>query len=214
MKTIFLVRHGEAENNVKPQLYVGQEARLTKTGLAQAQRIATRAKRLPLDAVIASDFTRAQETALIISEAVNIPVETSALFGERRHPEGLVGLPWNDEETARRENAWIETFFKSGARFEGGENYDDMLARAKAALQFLAEHKAPHILVVTHGFFLRLLVAYVILGESVTPQLFKSFEWGIRTRNTGITVLHFNKDDTHQPWWLSVWNDHAHLADA
>jgi len=126
----------------------------------------------------------------------------------------MLGRVWNDAETQQIESSWVKTFFTRGERVLDGENYDDILERAKQALRYLEKHTASNILVVTHGFYLRILVAYVLFGDALTPEIFQKPQWGLRTKNTGISVLHFNTEDTHQKRWLSVWNDHSHLADA
>lgn len=214
MKTIYLVRHGEAANNVNPANYVGPEGKLTELGRKQAARIAERAQRLPLEAVIASSYVRAQETARLISDAVGIQIETSELFVERKEPTSLFGTVWANPEVQRTHTEWLKTFFTKGARVQDGENFEDMFARTKESFAFLENHTASSILLVTHGFYLRMLVGYTIFGEELTPELFKKLEWGLRTKNTGVTVLHFDPNDQHGKWWVSVWNDHAHLAEA
>ncbi|HEY4526645.1 MAG TPA: hypothetical protein VJK53_02255, partial [Candidatus Paceibacterota bacterium] len=67
------------------------------------------------------------------------------------------------------------------------------------------------ILIVGHGFLTKMMVARVLYKDSLTAELFEPFPWGVRTINTGITILKYDPNDKHRPWWLYVWNDHAHL---
>jgi broad specificity phosphatase PhoE len=134
MKTIYLVRHGQAENNVKgTPYYVAEGAKLTNLGRAQGGFIAERAAALPVQALITSNFVRAQETAQIISERIHIPVEICELFGERRGPTALVGMPWLDPETQRIETEWLRTFYEPDLKVADSENFNDIHQRARNA---------------------------------------------------------------------------------
>jgi probable phosphoglycerate mutase len=213
MKTIYLVRHGEADNNVKnTPMYLAEDAKLTEKGREQAAFIAERASRLPVKALIASNFLRSQETAQIVSEKINLPVDVSNLFGERRGPSELVGRPWHDPETQRIETEWVRTFHQESTKVADGENFEEIVERAKRALQYLENREEANILIISHGFFLRILVAHLILREYLTPGVFHAFDRRVRTQNTGMTVLQYNSADKLSQWSMLVWNDHAHLG--
>lgn len=216
MKTIYLVRHGEAEINPThdnlPTHYKGGDAELTPRGLIQAGKIAERVANLPIQAIVASTMVRAQQTAEVISKEINLPIESSDLFTERRNPKSFIGLEWADPETQRLEAEWVRTFFVEDARLLDGENFQDMDIRAKQALAFLSKRPEDHILVVTHGFFMRFLLARVVFREKNSPQIIKSLEKGFRTANTGLTLIHYDPADTYCEWYISLWNDHAHLG--
>jgi broad specificity phosphatase PhoE len=96
---------------------------------------------------------------------------------------------------------------------EGTETFDEIKARAGKALTFLQDRVENDILVVCHGFFTRMLIARVLFGADFSGGQFAPLVWGIRTKNTGISVLRYDPADGHgQQWWMSVWNDHAHLG--
>ena len=65
---------------------------------------------------------------------------------------------------------------------------------------------------VTHGFFLRTLVARAMFGEMLSEQVFRRFQGMAAMENTGLTVLRRNgaAGQAHG-WRLWVYNDHAHL---
>ena len=69
-----------------------------------------------------------------------------------------------------------------------------------------------HIAVVTHGFIMRIIMAYVVFGSGLTGRECGKFIQTFHTENTGITVLGCD-DRQINPWWVWVWNDHAHLAE-
>ena len=102
----------------------------------------------------------------------------------------------------------------SGSRISDGENYDDIIARADKALAYLEACSESTLTVVTHGYFLRAIVARVLLGDSLAGPIMKRFQERASIENTAITVLNFNdayeKDFTWRLWTL---NDHSHFAE-
>jgi probable phosphoglycerate mutase len=220
MKTVYLVRHGESRANVRgSKYYEGSESPLTEKGLQQAEDIAERSSKLPVDLLVASTMVRAQQTASAISKRIDMPVVPSELFVERLDPTSLIGRPWDDPETQRIYKEWDKTSFLEAERVLDGENFEDLKDRAQRALKFLEAREESHILVVTHGLFLRILVACVLFGEDLSAKEYKRFFAATLTQNTGITVLRFMEDTqvrvdilARQGWVLYVFNDHAHLG--
>ena len=75
---------------------------------------------------------------------------------------------------------------------EDGENYDDLITRADAALALLQARAEPSLVVVTHGYFLRTIVAQVILGNALSGEAFQHFHRVAAIENTGLTVLRYH----------------------
>jgi len=63
MTTIYVIRHGEAENNIFRRMCGWYNARLTPLGEQQAQKLARRFESVPLDRVYYSDLARARRTS-------------------------------------------------------------------------------------------------------------------------------------------------------
>ena len=105
-----------------------------------------------------------------------------------------------------------EKFHLPGFRFSDEENFDDLKNRAGAALKHLAEQPEESILVVTHGLFMRIVIAYALFGEKLTGEECVKFLRAFHMENTGITILGYDEKYPVSPWWLWVWNDHAHLG--
>jgi len=213
MKKIYFVRHGESEGNAGP-IRQGPETPLTETGRSQAGLIAERCAKLPLETIIASTMKRAKETAEIIAEKTKLSIESSALFVERKRPSVTIGKPKDDPESLAIEGEYQNKFYLSDERHSDEENFDDLKQRAKEALTYLASRPEENILVVTHGLFLRIIIAYATLGESLSGEECRGFIRTFHTENTGLTVLVYETRDDPKisPWWLWVWNDHAHLG--
>lgn len=210
MKTIYLVRHGESESNVGsiPEL---EAPSLTENGQAQALSIAERAAHLPIEVLVASTSVRAQQTAFVISRQLGLPIESSSLFTERRRASIQVNKPKDHPDFVEAENARLANFGVPGYRHSDEENFEDLSKRACDALRYLEEVSAQHILVVSHGLFLRTLIARVIFGSSLTAHECNRFMLTTITQNTGLTVLVYDPNAS-EPWRLKVWNDHAHLG--
>lgn len=72
---LYVIRHGETAANVNLQLDTAWPGSpLNETGLAQADALAARMADVPLDAVYASDLTRAVQTATPLATSRNLDV--------------------------------------------------------------------------------------------------------------------------------------------
>lgn len=210
-KTVYFVRHGQSEGNVGT-VYQPLNSPLTEKGRGQAGYIAERMAALSFELIVSSPLARAKETAEVISERVRKPIEFSDLFIERRKPTGLNGKAHADTEAQALNEDWEKSLYTSGYRAQDGENFDDLMLRADQALKHLADRSEKELLVVTHEFFLRAMVAYIILGKRIDGDSLKHFQYRVRTQNTGLSVLEFDSDLGDPSWRLLVWNDHAHLG--
>lgn len=159
-KVVYLVRHGEGADNTAP-VFQSPDSPLTEKGIEQAKKIAQRSANLRFEALISSPFTRAKQTAEEIARTTGIHPEYSELFVERIKPSYVNGKPYTDEKANALWKQWEESLITPGLKVEDGEGFDDILDRAEKALSFLRERPETTLLVVTHGFFLRTMVARV-----------------------------------------------------
>lgn len=213
MKTVYFVRHGESTANVGAYFENDDIAPLTKKGREQAQLIADRCVKLPVDAFLASPMPRARETAEYISKSIGKPFELSPELVERRIPSSLFSLKKDDPKARGLLEAWDKEFFTDT------ETFRDIRDRAGRVLHLLAKHQAENILVVTHGFLLRTLFASVLFGDRMTPQNLHTFVQAVpQTQHTHISVFRYHDGEAESLWrkgagWrVWVWNDHAHLG--
>ncbi|MBI2064686.1 MAG: histidine phosphatase family protein [Candidatus Yanofskybacteria bacterium] len=214
MKKFYLIRHGESESNLAGNIYQSSESPLTVKGREQAEYVAKRVSHLTVDTIITSPSQRANDTAEIISKKIGKPIEFSDLFVERKQPTRLAGMSRGSEEAKVLTIEWDKSIFSAGLRFEDGENFDDIKARALLALDLLAKRPEENILVITHGFFSRVVAACVLFGRELKDKELEAFAHKVRMVNTGLSMFRYNEKVKGLPWQLSVWNDHAHLADA
>ena len=94
--TYSLLRHGEADNNVK-RLLVGRhiESHLTECGIQQVKDTGQHLKKLNIDRVCVSPVTRAVETAKVICEINDLEYQTDERLYEIELGD-LVGMNYDD----------------------------------------------------------------------------------------------------------------------
>lgn len=224
MKTVYFVRHGESEANINVDtsngVFQGNASPLTERGREQARFIASRCDKLPIDVIVSSNAVRAYDTAIEIQSVTGKAVEINELFVERQPPPSLIGKLRSDPDAKELLAEWHKAFYEPQDDLKGGENYNDLKKRVCTALQMLAERPEKHILVATHGFFLHMLIAVVLLGEELRQDEFAKIARKVWMNNTGTTQIDlFQTEDKkfldgtpYLGWVLRVWNDHAHLG--
>lgn len=214
MKTVYLIRHGESVVNLREGIFVDEvTAPLTEVGEQQSRFLAERAAKLKIDVVISSPFERTKRTAQFITEMTGHIAEYEPLFAERLLPIDILGKSKSDPEMRTLVDKAMRSSERAGSAKVGRtETFEEIKARAARALTYLERRPESDILVVGHGFFTRMLIAYMLYGETLDTNIFDPFVWGLRTRNTGMSVVRFDPTDAQRHWWLLVWNDHAHLG--
>ncbi len=204
---LYLVRHGESEGN-EAGTHQHPETNLSPTGLKQAQFIATRFTKIPIDAILASPFQRAKQTAETIGLAIKKPVETSPLFQEIKRPSEILGKLEADPAITAIRKTIRDNWHNPNYRHSNEETFFEFRARAIKALEYIKGTDRENVLLVTHGLFLRALVCVMEFGDNLEPDHLKRSAAFFVASNTGITLCEW-KDDK---WKLVTWNDHAHLG--
>lgn len=81
--TLYLVRHGETEWNVRRLIQGHSDSKLTPTGITQARVLGESLRHIQFDAIFSSDLYRAQQTAELIALERKLAVQTTKLLRER-----------------------------------------------------------------------------------------------------------------------------------
>lgn len=214
MKRIYFVRHGESTDNVSGVVQ-GTTSTLTENGRAQAHFLAKRVADLKIEAIIASPVLRAKQTAEIISAQLRKEIVFNDAFAERRNSSELIGAANEKDPAVAKISLTSLLRHDKGVDWKHSdeENFSDLKQRCFEGLRFLENSPHEHLLVVSHGLYLRALVGTILFGEDFTPREMHHLLYGLMTRNTGITVAVFDAKDTFSAggWRLLTWNDHAHL---
>jgi probable phosphoglycerate mutase len=145
MTTLLLVRHGETDWNAEGKLQGHTDRPLNDFGRRQAQALADRLAGEPIDAIYASDLSRARETAEILGANLGLGVAVDPDLREKN---------WgNWEGLTSDERLHVE--------FEG-ETSEAHRERTLAAVKRIVErYPDGRVVVVTHGGSLRRLQAAV-----------------------------------------------------
>lgn len=149
--TIYLVRHGQTEENAANILQGTLPGHLDKEGRAQAARLRDRLKDIPFSALYCSDLKRCQDTAAILNEPHGLTPECTPLLRERDWGP-FTGMDILKARTMIDERA---------------ESIGSMIRRARTFLETVGgQHGDERVLVVSHGLFCRVMQA-VCLGKTL-----------------------------------------------
>ncbi len=164
----FLVRHGEAENNVLGLLNSGtgkREYPLTETGRAMVAQTVLYLRNENPDFIVASPVLRARQTAEILHDMLDIPLAIDPRLCEA----GFGSF----EETSHQ--AFVEFMKTNGTRAVGApelgvEGYMDIRARVRAFLEATAaSFSGKKIVIVSHADTLQEMYAELI-GEPIGSE--------------------------------------------
>lgn len=142
---LYLVRHGQTQENVANILQGHLPGHLTQEGIRQAQHLRDELRYTPFNALYCSDLKRCVDTANILNEPHNLNLITTTLLRERDWG------PFTGMD-----------ILKARTRIDHqAESMENMLCRAQVFLEELSRtFAAPScILVVSHGLFCRVLQA-------------------------------------------------------
>jgi len=142
VKRLFLVRHCES---------TGQEASapLTAVGHTQAVLLADHLEAVGVDLLVASPYTRAQQSVAPLAQRLGLSVETDARLAERL----LSATP-----LAHWREAIRQTFADLDLAWPGGESSRTAMARGRAAVDTLLARPERVAVVVTHGNLMTLIL--------------------------------------------------------
>lgn len=218
-KRVYLVRHGSTPGN-EIKAFQTRETPLSETGLAQAERVAERFTHLPIEVILASTMTRAQQTAEAIHRKTGAPLISSDLLIEHLKPSVIQGRLHTDPETKALWDT-VALLFASNERHSDEENFEDLKARGLKALELIRSREEYHVAAVMHGTFLKMVIFLMMFGETLTAEQFIRGANSLHMANTGITVvdviplsvraLEFQTDGLTD-WHVRVINDSAHLG--
>lgn len=163
---IYIVRHGETNENLNHIIQGQTNSVLNKTGKLQAKNISKKLKDIKFDNVFSSDLLRTKETAEIIALERKLKVETTKALRERRwgHLEGESTKIISVIEQLKDKLDRVERLkYKPSPDIESDE---EIASRAFTYLREIAVgYSGKTILIVSHGGVMRILLDH--LGKEV-----------------------------------------------
>ena len=165
MNTIYVVRHGETEWNVKGLIQGQMDSPLTENGIKQAEQLSTELKDISFDEVFSSDLLRAKRTAEIITLERNLAIQAIKALREQSYGryEGTSG-----EEFRKLFTRWKEMTDQERHTFKLA---DDVESNEEALIRFITflrevaiGYREKTILMVTHGAIMRYFLIHLGYG--------------------------------------------------
>ena len=144
---LYIIRHGESENNTKGCYTGWAEVNLTERGIEQAKSISPFLSKTKFDRVFSSDLKRAQKTAE--NALPGYEYESTPLLREID-----VGTLSGVKTTEFTKEVW-EQIAEDGFAAFGGESYDEFFARVNEFLDMVKSLDANNVAAFAHAGFLR-----------------------------------------------------------
>lgn len=204
----FVMRHGEAENNVEQVIKRdnNHKAKLTEKGASQVLENISNFKE-KIDVIISSPYERAKETTEIVCNYLNFPIE-KVIYDDRAR-EGAVSTIFDGKEWS-----FLEEYFESKAYFNnpkkglpGSESFAEMIKRTGDLVHEIEkDYSDKNVLIVSHSGTGNAL-GFIAMGLSF-ENLTKEIDSLPHLRNGEIKELDFtplphNEDyevDLHKPF--------------
>ncbi|MGZ3182613.1 MAG: histidine phosphatase family protein [Telluria sp.] len=155
MTEIILIRHGETDWNAARRLQGHTDIALNAAGRRQAEAMGAALASERIDVVVASDLSRARDTAVALARRHGLPVQVDTRLRERCYG-AFEGLLYT-EIAARYPDAFAswqardaDVPLPPGER--PGESFRAFFARTTAAIQeWAARHPGRRLAIVAHG---------------------------------------------------------------
>ena len=158
--------------------------------------------------IISSPFERARETAEIIGKELSLKVKFSDLLKERKNPTEIIGHSGSEMEVKKIIDRIDKSYHADDLRVSDEENFVDLKNRARKLLSYISRRNARRIIMVTHGIFLKMVISYMLYGESLTATQYNNLSYFNPVDNASMAICSykhhwFKKNE----WKLLVWND-------
>jgi broad specificity phosphatase PhoE len=205
---VYFIRHGESEYNAK-KLFQHGDVSLSEKGRKQAEFLAKRLAKIPIDLIVSSSCARAEETTEIINKKLKKKIIFSELIGEKKMPTESIGKYAFSDEVIKIRKAMRKNAGNPDWHYSNEENFSEFKSRIKKFFEYLNNLKEKNILVVSHGGPIRMTILFMMFGNDFEPEIYYKFIDVFRLTNTGITLC--EKEESGH-WNLWAFNDHSHLG--
>lgn len=155
---LFIVRHGETDDNTKDIVTGQNDTPLNVNGAEKAEQLALTLKSSRIDMIVTSPLSRAAQTAAIISKHTGAKVYSDDRLKDRHFGE-LQGLTWEDSASKYPFLAQHPDNNKtSQAYLPAGESISQVESRVKVALfNHVKNNLGKTVVIVTHQAVIRII---------------------------------------------------------
>ena len=189
-RRLILARHGETEWNSAFRFQGRTDVPLGERGLAQAELLALRLAKVPLDRIYSSPLARAHKTASVVAGMNENTGEVTAIeeFSEMSFGrwEGL-RIDEVQEIYPVLYSSWRDD--PSSTVPPGGESFSDLVSRVGRGLQEILSRDGDTLLVVCHGGTIRAALSFLAGIPSTSA-------WKFRMDNCSISAVDLTPDRT------------------
>jgi broad specificity phosphatase PhoE len=205
LSSFTFLRHGESLGNARGISQGQADFPLTEVGIQQARDLVARWQQVGIqfDRIISSPLKRARQTAEIIAEALQVPIDFDSNWMERSFG-NLEGVPFAEVTHILPPTDFFFTYPPIGG---DGESLPTLFERAHLAIDKLVNCPPGRYLVVSHGVILNVALL-AILGLEPQPEPFKArFSFG----NTAYASLSY--DPALNLWKIISLDNQSHRID-
>lgn len=201
MKTIYLIRHGETDNNRNKILQGGNvDIGLNEKGRKQAEAFYQKFKSTPFKKIYTSSLIRSIESVEKLI-AKGIPHEAIKELNEISFGiyDGKISSEGKDSTYPQLMKAWEKG--NLSAKMEGGESPFEVQERLEHVLEYILQQtEEDPILLCMHGRAMRIFLATVLNYDLKYMHLFTH-------SNLGLYILQY----TDKMFYIERFNDTTHL---
>ena len=162
----YFIRHGETNWNRQDKIMGRTDIPLNTVGIQQAKSAQQMMHRLPIDKIESSPLLRASQTAKILNEELNLPIELKAEFMERCWGE-MEGTPFQATFLSKRNDEEIPT---------GAESFSEFQQRVSKGLNEVLSSSSSK-LIVAHGGVFMVIISLLripdVRAENYIPYCFQ-----------------------------------------
>ena len=204
---VHFVRHGESVSNAAPggmALPAATGDRLTERGRRQAEAVLEHLRGLTPTLILSSPLRRARETAAILAQRLDLPVEELDEIRELRESAGYGELSLEDQRL-RRWSVWMAAHGGDpDYSYRGGESFNEISARVRRTQELLLARGEQTVIAVSHGIFLRFFLMEVLFAGEFRPALVQRL-WQLGSHNCGVSSFEHREPDREANYALAPW---------
>ncbi|MBP2662381.1 MAG: pspA 1 [Firmicutes bacterium] len=184
MTRLIVVRHGQTLWNLERKYQGHSDIALTDKGIKQAEAVAARLAEEKIDAVYASDLSRAFKTAACIADKHGLTVHVVPALREIKFGdwEGLTYEQISEQWPGLLGKLWTTP---DELQIPGGESFQQLKERAYTAIEkIVAAHPDQTVIVVAHGGTIGTILCAML-------DIHLNHVWSIRQDNTAVNIIEY-----------------------